>query len=150
MIDTLFLTLSILAIITGGTISAFTARKPTWSTAWVSAYLVLIVGVIQFALVDAWRQLGQPDGNTILIALLAFNLGNGGVIAGTLLKRQLKFYRWLVNAGGALIALAMALLLFATQRVVTTAAHIELIALTALILISMPIGLYLSNKRHSK
>ena len=148
MVTVVFLPLCILAILIGGLISAFSARKPTRSTAWVSAYLVLVVGVIQLGLVTTWQRIGRPDAAAVSSALLIYNLGNIGVIIGTFYKLKLKYYRALVNIGGLFIAIAMALLLIAARNSRFSMALIEFIVLALIILISMPIGLMLSSRRH--
>lgn len=150
MITTVFSVLSILAIVLGGLISAFSARKPTRFTSWVSAYLVLVVGVIQLGLVTMWHQLGQPENAIALAAFLFYNLGNLGVITGTMSKKTLSYYPVLVNLGGILIALAMALLLLAIRSLSFSGALVVFVVLAVIILVSMPIGLVLSSKRHKE
>ena len=141
----IFFTLSLLAITAGGVISAFTARKPSRLTSWVSAYLVLVVGIIQFGLVSLWNQLGQPGDTITLLAFIAYNLGNLAVVIGTILKRKAA----LVNLGGMLIALAMVLFLTIPWGTKLSWALIGWIALAVVILVSMPIGLVLSSLRRS-
>lgn len=145
----IFSVLSVLSAVAGGMISAFTARKPTRQTAWTSAYLVLVVGIVQLGLVTAWHELGQPEGVTVLSALIVYNLGNASVIAGTLLKKRLSYYPVLVNLGGLLIALAMVLLLAAVRNSQASWTLAGFIALAALILVSMPVGLQLSSRRQT-
>lgn len=145
MTFSIFFTLSLLAITAGGVISAFTARKPSRLTSWVSAYLVLVVGIIQFGLVSLWNQLGQPGGTITLLAFIAYNLGNLAVVIGTILKRRAA----LVNLGGMLIALAMVLFLTIPWGTKLSWALIGWIALAVVILVSMPIGLVLSSLRRS-
>lgn len=147
MTTTIFSALSILAIIAGGLISAFSAQRPTRFTSWVSAYLVLVVGVIQLSLVSLWHSLGQPEVAAVWLALLTFNLGNFSVIVGTLRKKKAGRHHGLVNLGGLLIALAMLLLLAAVRNAKMSWASAGFIILTVVILVSMPIGLMLSRKR---
>lgn len=146
----IFSTLSVLAIVAGGLISAFSARKPTRATAWASAYLVLVVGIIQLGLISVWYRLTQPEATEVFVALLVYNLGNASVIAGTILKKRVEYYRILVNVGGALIGLAMVLLLVAVRGSQASWVLAEFIGLAAAILISMPIGLMLSAKKHKE
>lgn len=148
MVTAIFLPLSVLAIVAGGLISAFSARHPSRPAAWASAYLVLVVGIIQLGLIAAWQRLGQPEVAVVLVGLLAYNLGNSGVIIGTLLKMRLTYYRVLVNSGGSLIALAMVLLLMAVRKSLFSWMLVAFIILALVILVSMPIGLILSGKRH--
>jgi|GEM_PF-1110129 len=148
MVAVVFSSISALAIVIGGLLSAFTARRPTRVTAWASAYLVLVAGSMQLGLVAAWQQLGRPEATLVLLALLAFNLGNIAVMIGTVRKRQLQYYRLLVDGGGVCIALAMALLLTAIRTVPVSGLLIAFIGLVVIILVSMPIGLMLSARRH--
>lgn len=141
--------LSLAAIIAGGVISAFTARHPTRPTSWVSAYLVLVVGVIQLGLVVAWQQLGHLETALAACAFISYNLGNIGVIVGTLLKQRARYYCVLVDIGGALLALAMILLLLAIRGLSTSPPLIGFISLVVIILVSMPIGLMLSHRRRT-
>lgn len=142
--------LSILAIVAGGLLSAFSARRPTRPIAWASAYLVLVVGIIQLGLITLWHRLGQPETTAVAVALIAYNLGNGTVIAGTMLKKRLRYYRVPVNSGGLFIGLAMIILLFAVRKSSASWALTEFIVLAVIILVSMPIGLLLSVKRHKE
>jgi hypothetical protein len=148
MVTSSYIFLSVFSIVAGGLISAFSARKPSRQTAWVSAYLVLVVGIVQLGLVTLWHRFGNPNPGTTTLALLIFNVGNVTVLYGTLRKRQLKYYRILVNAGGGLIALGMALLLFAVRSQHASLSLVEFIVLTAIILLSIPAGLFISYRRH--
>jgi hypothetical protein len=149
MTTTVFLTLSALAIVTGGLLSAFSARRPTRQTSWASAYLVLVVGVIQFGIVVAWQHLGHPDAALAAVALTMYNLGNMLVIVGTILKARLPLYRMLVNGVGTVIGVAMALLLITVRNVAASWTLAGFIILTSVILVSMPVGLTLSAKRRN-
>jgi len=80
---------------------------------------------------------------------MIFNIGNGGVMAGTLLKQSLRHYRLLVNAGGVCIGLAMAMLLVVVRKTPASWGLAGFIALLVVILVSMPIGLTLSSRRHT-
>jgi hypothetical protein len=143
----IFATLSVLAIIAGGLISAFSARRPTQFTAWVSAYLVLVVGIMQLGIVSLWHALGRPQVAVAWLALLIYNLGNLCVIIGTLLKKRAGRYPRPVDLGGLFLALAMLLLLMSVRHAKLSWALGGFAALVIIILVSMPIGLVLSNKR---
>lgn len=143
----IFAALSAFVIVIGGLISAFTARRPTRIASWASAYLVLAVGIIQLGIVSAWHGLGQPEVTAAWSALLIYNLGNLSVIVGTLLKKRARRSPQLVNLGGLLIALAMLLLLTTVRNAKLSWTLIGFLALVVVILVSMPIGLILSNKR---
>lgn len=148
MVAAIFLTLSVLAIVAGGLLSAFSARQPTRRASWASAYLVLVVGVIQYGIVVAWQHLHHPQTTLMILALCAYNLGSALVVTGTVLKARLPFYRMLVNSGGTAIGLSMALLLIAVRKAPASWTLAGLVVLAAIILVSMPIGLTLSAKRH--
>lgn len=148
MIVDIALSLSVLAIIVGGVISAFTARKPSQLTAWLSAYLVLVVGTVQLGLIVGWRELGSPHYDSMAGALILYAVGNTAVVAGTLLKGRNKLSLPIVVAGSVLLGMAMVGLLYATRGAPISWIFIGFILLTSSILISMPIGVVLSVKRH--
>ena len=96
-----------LGIIAGGLLSAATASAPTRHIAWAVAYLVLVVGVAQLCLGVGQAVLGEraPRWSVTLAELVFFNLGNAGVLIGTVLETP-----WLVDVGG--VALVVALVYF--------------------------------------
>lgn len=100
-----FLTIGTAAIIFGGLFSAATARAANYHSAWFVAYLVLVVGVAQVALgLGQWWLASKPLSVALLVGeLVIFNLGNAGVILGTVLASPL----W-VNLGSALLVLVLA------------------------------------------
>lgn len=100
----LFVAVGATAITFAGLFSAATARFASYQSGWLVAYLVLVVGVAQVALgLGQWRLVSRPLKKTTIIAELAFfNLGNAGVIAGTLLSAP-----YFVAAGGASIIIAL-------------------------------------------
>lgn len=99
-----FVVIGTAAIVAGGLISALTARTTVYHSAWVVAYLVLIVGVSQVALgLGQWRLASSPLGARSAIGLLVlFNLGNAGVILGSLTATTI----W-VDLGSALLIAAL-------------------------------------------
>jgi hypothetical protein len=136
-----------LAVVTGGILAAFSARTPTTLKVWASAYLVLVAGVIQVGLVLGWHRLDVQSSATAIVALVIYNLGNIGVLLGTVLKYRLPWSSVLVNAGGGLLAVSMALLLWSVRKAAASWTLAGFCALTVVILISMPIGLALSSRR---
>ena len=74
------------AIIAGGMIAAFSANAPSREAMWLSAYLVLVVGVIQIAIGVGFIVFVKKElSRRLLIApLTLFNLGNAAVIVHTL------------------------------------------------------------------
>lgn len=84
-----FAWLGIAAVITGGLVAAAVAHAPVQKLVWMSAYLVLIVGVAQIVFGAGQAALSSPVASPGWIAgeWIVFNLGNAGVIAGTLAGR---------------------------------------------------------------
>jgi hypothetical protein len=148
MIIDIALFFSVLAIIGGGVISAFTARRPSRLTAWLSAYLVLVVGTVQLGLIVGWRELGSPHYDSMAGALIIYAVGNTAVVAGTLLKGKSKRSLPIVIGGSALLGIAMVELLYTTRGEPLSWIFVGFILLTGSILISMPIGVVQSVKRH--
>ncbi|MCC6269819.1 MAG: hypothetical protein IT190_00925 [Microbacteriaceae bacterium] len=101
-----FATLGASAIVFGGLFSAATARSATYHSAWFVAYLVLVVGVAQMALgLGQWWLTSRPlSAAHVVSELVFFNIGNAGVIIGTLLAAPF----W-VDAGSIWIVVALAL-----------------------------------------
>lgn len=97
------------AIVAAGLILAATIQRPTPELTWLSAYLVLVVGIAQVVLGVGQAELGArlPSFEWLAAEWALFNLGNLGVITGTLLGSSL-----IVLAGTVLFAAG--LVLFAT------------------------------------
>lgn len=74
------------AVISGGLVAAAVAHDPVPHLVWMSAYLVLIAGVAQsvFGAGQAWLSGNVPKTGLVAGEWIVFNLGNAGVIAGTL------------------------------------------------------------------
>lgn len=81
-----FKVLGTLAIIAAGLIAAAVAYQPTKPIIWMVAYLVLVVGVVQYVLGAAQATLSTRSlpAATIWGQWVLLNLGHAGVIAGTL------------------------------------------------------------------
>lgn len=148
MVD-LFGTVGILAIVSGGLLAAFSANRPTRFKIWASAYLVLVVGVIQLGLAIGWQQLGMSSEIPAVPAFIIYNLGNICVVYGTVQKQHLHKPTVLVNIGGALLATSMLLLLWTARTAEASWALTWFVALVIVILVSMPVGLTLSARRHT-
>ena len=104
--------LGVAAIIAGGLVAAVVAHHPAEHPVWTSAYLVLIVGVAQivFGTGQAWLSERLPSTGWIAGEWIVFNLGNAGVIAGTLAGSF-----GLVAGGTLLFALGIALFLLGAR-----------------------------------
>lgn len=136
-----FAALGTAAILAGGATAAAIAYHPTEHLVWMVAYLVLVVGVMQwlFGAGEAWLAERAPDGATIWGQWALFNLGNAGVIGGTLCDRTN-----VVAAGTLLFALAIAWFLYGVRRSRLRGWGIAYRILLALIFLSACIGLVVS------
>lgn len=140
-----FLGLGGVAILVGGLISAGTASVAGYSSAWAVAYLVLVVGVAQiaFGVGQAWLSDHRPSPRLRGAQFLAYNVGNVGVLLGTLSGNV-----WMVDVGGLLLVAALALFLRGVRS--TTArggwALVAYRGLLLIILISVPVGLVLVRR----
>jgi len=81
-----FKVLGALAIIAAGLIAAAIAYHPTKPIVWMVAYLVLVVGIVQYVLGAAQASLSARELPPAMIwgQWVLLNLGHAGVIAGTL------------------------------------------------------------------
>ena len=138
-----FVLVASIALVGGGLISAAAAFSPSYHASWAVAYLVLVVGVSQLVL-----GLGQailaprpPTRRTVTLEWSAYNLGNAGVLLGTLVARPL-----LTVTGSVLLAVALVLLY--SQAIGTDRSgwplHIYR-ALLAILFISIPVGLLIAR-----
>lgn len=77
------------AIVVAGGIAAASAHAPQRHIIWLVAYLVLIVGAAQYALGHGQLVLSdkKPALSTIWAQWAALNLGQLGIITGTLMSR---------------------------------------------------------------
>ena len=136
-----------ISIIAGGLLAAVTAISPTRHATWAAAYLVLVVGVAQLGIGVGQALLAPktPSSRLITAELLTWDIGNAGVIAGTLLNRV-----GLVDLGGVLLAVSLILFLLgvrghAGQKRWLLYGYRLLIAI---VLVSIPIGLIISRSAH--
>ncbi|TAN07684.1 MAG: hypothetical protein EPN38_05700 [Rhodanobacteraceae bacterium] len=136
-----FLALGSGAIIAGGLVAAIQAHQPVPVLVWMSAYLVLIAGAAQvvFGAGQAWLSERPPTAVWIAAEWLVFNLGNAGVIAGTLYDRFA-----VVLAGTLLFAAGIALFLLGTRGGTRRAWRVGYRVLLGLIFLSSLVGLALS------
>jgi hypothetical protein len=129
-------------VVAGGIVAAITATAPSENGAWAAAYLVLVGGVAQIALGlgQAWLAARPPSREAVVAELAIFNLGNAAVIGGTLAGRT-----WLVDLGGALLVVALALYLWTTRRARGGWVLPAYRLLVAFVLVSIPVGLVLAR-----
>jgi len=136
-----------ISIIAGGLVAAVTAISPTRHATWAAAYLVLVVGVAQLGIGVGQALLAPktPSSRLITAELLTWDIGNAGVIAGTLLNRV-----GLVDLGGVLLAVSLVLFLLGVRghagqnRWLLYGYRL----LIAIVLVSIPIGLTISRSAH--
>lgn len=143
-----FIGVAIVAIITGGVTSAFSARHPSRFVMWLTAYLVLVVGVIQIGLASIYKLITLPVGWLIVLGFILFNLGNIAVIIGRWLKSWHKQARFVVYLGGLLLAIAMIIMGGLSFAASFSWAQVIFLSLVVIILVTMPIGLVLSARPH--
>jgi MFS family permease len=140
-----FLIVAAIAIVSAGVLAAAIAHAPTQPWVWLVAYLVLVVGVAQALLgaTQAWLTEPAPSRPLRAIEFALFNIGNVGVMAGTLCAS------WpTVLAGTLLFAASLALFLYSTRRARRGwPLHVYRLLLTSLI-VGATIGLVLSAARH--
>ena len=136
------------AIIAGGLLAAVvglpgtaTINLPLRQLAWASAYLVLIAGVAQivFGAGQAWLSAWVPKIGWVASEWVVFNLGNAGVIAGTLRARF-----WMVLAGTLLFEAGITLFLFGTRSGARSGWLVGYRVLLVLIFASSLVGLALA------
>lgn len=143
-----FMALGSVSIIAGGLLAGLTAISPTRHTTWAAAYLVLVVGVAQLGIGTGQALLAPkiPSRGLVLAELLTWDIGNAGVIAGTLMNRVA-----LVDLGGLLLAISLVLFLLGVRghtgrnRLVLYLYRL----LITIVLVSIPIGLFISRTAHS-
>ncbi|GGB23820.1 hypothetical protein GCM10011492_12140 [Flexivirga endophytica] len=139
-----FAAIGAVCIVGGGLLAAATAHAPSEHATWAVAYLVLVcgiaqivVGVGQAAVVPAERVTRTPWAE-----LLAWNLGNAGVIAGTVTDQL-----WLMVLGSVLLAISLVLFLFAGRGAGRSLLVMVYRAVLAIVLVSIPVGIALAIAR---
>lgn len=140
-----FAAVATLAIIAAGVVAAAIAYNPTQRLIWMVAYLVLVVGVTQwvFGAGQAWLAESPPGTGVVLGQWSLFNLGNAGVIGGTLCSRT-----GVVVAGTVLFVAAIAWFFFGVRRSRHRGWAMAYHVLLALIFLSACIGLVISATSH--
>ena len=138
-----FVLVASLALVGAGLISAAAAFSPSYHASWAVAYLVLVVGVSQLVLGLGQALLAPepPTARTVRFEWASYNLGNAGILLGTLANRQL-----LTVVGSILLAIAL-VLLYSQARGTTRAGwpvHAYR-ALLAILFISIPVGLLVAE-----
>ncbi|MEO7350129.1 MAG: hypothetical protein ABIW32_09790 [Terrimesophilobacter sp.] len=138
-----FLAVGVSAIILGGLFSAATARLASYHSAWFVAYLVLVVGVAQVGLgLGQGRLATKPLTVAVLFAeLLLFNIGNAGVVLGSLTAEPL----W-VNIGSAILLVSLTIFAWMVWPARRRGALLwGFWALLLLLFVSVFVGLFFAN-----
>ena len=140
----------VVCVVAGGLVAALTAPSPSEHGTWVAAYLVLVAGVSQVGLAVGQSLLAPrgPSARTSLAELVTWNGGNAAVLTGTLAGTV-----WLVDVGGALLVLTLALVVSAVRgHPVRDGSRRQALArkafqlLVLVLLVSIPIGLWLARQ----
>lgn len=139
-----FLVIGAACVVAGGLVAAAVATGPSQLGSWTAAYLVLVGGVAQVALGTGEALLARRpvDHRAATVEVAAWNVGNAGVLAGTLIGVS-----WLAYAGGGLLVVALVLALAGIRGAARRPAwplHLYR-ALIALVLVSIPVGLVIAT-----
>lgn len=136
------------AVVLGGLVAAVTGLFGWEHGSWVAAYLVLVVGVAQYAM-GRMRPAGPRPDRAGWVQVGAWNLGSLLVIGGTLVATPL-----LVDLGSGLLLLALVLALRAAwpgqgarqgrSSVLVGPAYRAMLLLLA---VSIPVGVLLAHLR---
>lgn len=137
-----FLIIGSACVVAGGFVAAVTAHAPTEHASWAAAYLVLVAGVAQVGLGAGQALLARrpPSARIVAGELVAWNLGNAAVIAGTVGGATVA-----VDAGGVALVVALLLILVTTTRPRRTGWPLWAFrGLILVVLVSIPVGLVLA------
>lgn len=147
-----WLSFGVVTTIAGGLVAAVVAHAPAEKPVWASAYLVLVAGLGQAGLALGRGLLTSrpPPSGVVARDFVIFALGNAGVIIGTLVDAT-----WLVDIGGALLVVALALMIWGvrTDKSAPPRRPVPWLVgllwlyrvLATVLLVSIPIGLVLAR-----
>ena len=107
-----FAVLGVVFVVIGGLVAAATAPVASEHGSWAAAYLVLVAGVSQAGLGVGQAMLARrvPSRRVLNVELVAWNVGNAAVIAGTLLEATT-----LVDVGGLVLLVTLVLMIRAVR-----------------------------------
>ena len=136
-----FAVLATLAIVAAGVVAAAIAYAPTQHLIWMVAYLVLVVGVMQWVFGAGQAGLAHeaPSRAGVWGQWSLFNVGSACVIGGTLVNRT-----GVVAAGVVLFVLAMVAFFLGVRRSRHRGWGVAYHVLLALIGLSACIGMVIS------
>lgn len=129
------------AVVAGGVLAAAVAHAPTQPLVWLASYLVLVVGVAQYLLGKGQAHVAAtaPRASVSWSRWLLFNLGNVGVIVGTLWPR----FFWLLG-GTVLFLVAIIWFGYGVRKGARRVLWYGYLALLALVALSAVVGVVLS------
>ena len=148
-----WLVLGLVTTVAGGLVAAAVAHAPTEKPVWASSYLVLVAGLGQLGLALGRALLAPrpPTSGAVARDFGVFALGNAGVVVGTLTDAL-----WLVDVGGVLLVVSLALMVWGVRAGVEAVEHrprrwvVWLLwlyrVLVVVLLISIPVGLVLARR----
>lgn len=141
----LFTTVGIAAIIEGGLLAAFSSSQPSTLTMWASAYLVLVVGILQVFIGFALNKLVRRDVRQPLVwGVVLFNLGNILVIYSTAIKYIADIsLPYVLGAGGLILLIAITFLLNTIKNAKSSWQRNLFCVVSTIFAVSVPIGLFL-------
>jgi len=140
-----FVVLGVLSIAAGGIVSAIFAHEPGRFVMWAAAYLVLAAGLVQVALGFLLKHLApQNMERNLYTAVMLYNVGGLGVIAGTALKTSLVGPTVLVLAD-AMFLLALLTIAYSVRTIRRSILLAFLYILLAVLFVSTLVGLFLST-----
>lgn len=142
-----FLVVGSVCIVAGGVVAAVTRPTGFELGSWLAAYLVLVGGVAQIGLGtgQAWLAQAPPRWEEVRTEVVAWNLSVVATVVGTLLAAPI-----VTTVGGIALVVALGRFLVGVR---TTGAGSRLVrvayrGLTAIVLVSTPVGLVLAWIRH--
>ena len=144
-----FVVIGAACIVAGGVVAALSRPTDFDLGPWLAAFLVLVGGVAQVALGggQAWLAVRPPTHRRIVIEVATWNVGLAVTIVGSLAAVP-----FVTTLGGIAVLCALALFLDSVGRTGSTSrsaiARKLYTAVTAVVLVSTPIGLALAWIRH--
>ena len=143
-----FGSVALLCVVAGGLVAAVTGPLQLEHGSWAAAYLVLVGGVAQGALGISQYFLAPRRfiGWKVVAELVAWNAASAFVIGGTLVASP-----WVVDGGGVLLVVALALMFQTVRRSGTKSGWALWVyrVLVVVVAVSIPIGLVLAHLRAS-
>lgn len=140
----LFVAASVVAVLAGGLVAAAGGEAPSHHLSWAAAYLVLVCGLAQAFLGAGQFALtpGPPSTRVLAWQFAAFNVGNAGVLAGTL-----SGFLPVLDAGSVVLLVSLGTFYWSTRKA-TARRRLAAVAyrtLVVLLAVSVPVGAVLAR-----